>query len=186
MPRSALSAHVQAMPYLEQASGYLLFDQNELPFTTATGTGTTQNDMASQQHIKVFLCPSDPQQGGTDGEEPFGWNSYHVNSGTWGGVENRWDGPFGADFQTSTGDTPETTTVEPLSPVALVAITDGTSNTAMLSEVPNGLGSSSGPPTQFDCLAGGSTSAGSLASAQAEFMALTYQTGSLIEWSPPG
>src|SRR5271166_305566 len=76
---SYLSALVQAMPYLEQSSGYGLFDQDEAPFTTPDGTGTTQNDIASKQHIKEFLCPSDPQQGGTDSAEPFGWTNYHVN-----------------------------------------------------------------------------------------------------------
>src|SRR5271155_4478454 len=55
----ALSAHVQAMPYLEQAAGLALFAFDERPFTTATGTGTTQNDTASKQKISTFVCPSD-------------------------------------------------------------------------------------------------------------------------------
>jgi len=184
-----LSTIVQVMPYFEQAIGYGQFDFNENPFTTATGTGTTQNDTASKQQIKTLLCPSDPQQGGNDSDEPFGWCSYHVNCGTWAGVENRWDGPFGQNFLPSQGPqiTTQSANIAALPPVTLVEITDGTSNTAMLSEVPNGTGNNASPnPLQFDCLAGGSTSAGSLVSAQAEFMAMNYTSGSLIAWEGTG
>ncbi len=190
----ALSALVAAMPYLEQASGFALFNPEELPFTTANGTGTTQNDIASKQHIKSFLCPSDPQQGGNDSALPFGWCNYHVNCGTWAGVippgatQARWDGPFGAPFSPSdqNADTSEAVNITPLPPVALVQITDGTSNTAMLAEVPNGLGNSTGPATKFDCLSGGGTG-GTLLSAQASYSPpnLTFSSGSLInDWTP--
>lgn len=172
-----LSAHVQAMPFLEQANAYMLFDQTQGPFAE-------DNIPASSQKIKLFLCPSDPQQNGVD-DTLYGWNSYHVNSGTWAGVEMRWDGPFGADYQTSAGVEAETTDVIPLNPVSLDEITDGTSSTAMLSEVPNGADDPNAPKTKFDCLSGGGTSASSLAAAQAEYSALNWKTASFIPGYSP-
>jgi prepilin-type N-terminal cleavage/methylation domain-containing protein/prepilin-type processing-associated H-X9-DG protein len=185
----SLSAIVALMPYMEEANGFAMFDPNALPFKSTNGTGTTQNDIASKQSIKSFLCPSDPQQGGNDAGLPMGWCSYHVNCGTWVGVippgasTACWDGPFGLPYSPSdqNADTMESENITPLPPVALVQITDGTSNTAMLAEVPNGLGGSTAPPTKFDCLSGGSSSAGNLPSAQAEFTGLSYTSGGIIQ-----
>jgi len=166
-----LSAHVQAMPFLEESNAYQLFDLTQGPFAP-------DNVPASSQKIKLFLCPSEPQQNGVE-DTLYGWNNYHVNSGTWAGVELRWDGPFGCNYSDEVGVSATTNVaVAALHPVALTSITDGTSNTAMLAEVPNGLDSSAAP-TKFDCMEGGSMSAASLAAAQAEYSALNWKTANI-------
>jgi prepilin-type N-terminal cleavage/methylation domain-containing protein/prepilin-type processing-associated H-X9-DG protein len=182
--KSPLSAIVQAMPYLEQTAAYSQFDQTQFPFGTNIDGSASDNGAASSQKIGLFLCPSDPQQNDT---AQYGYNNYHVNCGAWAGVDSRWDGPFGADYQTSAGDTPETTNVAPMSPISLAEITDGTSSTAMAAEVPNGLGNSSGAATKFDCLAGSSapTSAANLTQAYSDFSSMSWQSGSLISGYSP-
>ena len=148
---------------------YSLFTFTQGPF----------EDPASEQKIKLFLCPSEPQQTGVINTS-MGWNSYHVNSGTWPGVDRRWDGPFGCDYSDTVGVSATTNVaVTPLNPVQFVQITDGLSNTAMLSEVPNGLDSPNPPPSKFDCFDSGTTSATSLAAAQAEYSSFNWQTSSI-------
>jgi prepilin-type N-terminal cleavage/methylation domain-containing protein/prepilin-type processing-associated H-X9-DG protein len=175
-----LSAHVQALPYLEQANTLKLFDLTVGPYD--------QDSLAlMSQKIKLFVCPSDPQQEGLYDTE-WGWNSYHVNCGTWAGVELRWDGPFGCDYSDTVGNSATSIAVDPLSPVRLENITDGTSRTAMLAEVPNGVDDwGATPPTKFDCLEGGITSAPGptaaqqLTAAQQYYGNLNWQSGSLMQ-----
>ena len=170
-----LSAHVQALPYLEQANTLKLFDLTIGPYD--------QNSLAlMSQKIKLFVCPSDPQQEGVYDTE-WGWNSYHVNCGTWAGVELRWDGPFGCDYSDEVGNSATTNVaVQPMPPVRLEDITDGTSRTAMLAEVPNGVDDwGASPPTKFDCLEGGTSSASTLEIAQEVYSGLDWHSGSLMD-----
>ena len=165
---SYLSAHVQALPYLEQGSAYLLFNLNDGPFVSDNGP-------ASSQKLPVFLCPSDPQDGSTT---PFGFTNYHVNSGTWGGVTLTWDGPFGADYQTDSAVTGEHTGIAPLDPVQFKHISDGTSNTAMVAEVVNGIFDSGPPNSKFDCYEADGLTSSSLVAARSQLMALNWKTSS--------
>ena len=104
-------------PFLEQANAYQLFNLTVGPFDAA-------NDAASRQKIKFFSCPSDPHPGFSAAGATYGWTNYHVNSGTWGGVVNRWDCPFAANYQTTAGVTAQVTNIPPQRPVVLMEITD--------------------------------------------------------------
>jgi prepilin-type N-terminal cleavage/methylation domain-containing protein/prepilin-type processing-associated H-X9-DG protein len=164
-----LSVPVQILPYVEQNSAYTLFNLTQGPYAAA-------NIPASSQKIKLFICPSDPQDGTVPTAEGYGWNSYHANSGTWGAVTNTWDGVFGANYQTSVGVTSETTNIKPLAPIQLTDITDGTSNTAAMAEVANGLYDQTRARVKYDCFTASVSGQSQLASARAAFQALDWTT----------
>jgi prepilin-type N-terminal cleavage/methylation domain-containing protein/prepilin-type processing-associated H-X9-DG protein len=172
-----LSAHVQAMPYAEQANTYQLFDLTKGPFDAA-------NNTASSQKVPIFYCPTDPVPGAF---MAYGWTNYHVNSGSWGGISDRWDGPFAANYQTTVGVSAASTGIAPLAPVLLTRITDGTSNTAMVAEVVNGAGDDSAyARSKYDCFEYGSVSGTSNAQIRSLLMAANWQTaGYAGGWSPP-
>ncbi len=118
------STHAYLLPFIEQDNVYKLISFN-LPYdhvANATARATT---------IKTFLCPSDPVPA-----VPAGWaaNNYRVNQGS--GIL------FGLPPSSTTD--PNYGFPAPNGPfflnskVMLTAITDGTSNTAALSEHPLG------------------------------------------------
>jgi prepilin-type processing-associated H-X9-DG protein len=74
-----------------------------------------------------MLCPSESQRG-VPGD--MGWTNYHANAGGWAHLAG-WDGVFGA-VVVEEG-------IPPLPPLRLAKILDGTSKTAALGEVVNGL-----------------------------------------------
>ncbi len=120
-------------PFLEQTAIYNQMDltlptyESTLPFNI-----TAPNRFAVQQTVKLFLCPSDKMQpvtvGPTYGVPVLGPTNYAVcnGSGTNGGSPWDADGVFIAQRPTHVAD-----------------ITDGTSNTAMLSESTLGAGTES-------------------------------------------
>ncbi len=113
------SAHVYILPYIEQ--GNVCNTMNMMvPYTDPS------NAAAAATRVKIFECPSDP---GT-GSVPAGWapTNYRVNQGAgllWGlptstGSNAGFPAPNGPFFLDSA--------------TRITAITDGTSNTAMVSE----------------------------------------------------
>jgi prepilin-type N-terminal cleavage/methylation domain-containing protein/prepilin-type processing-associated H-X9-DG protein len=114
------SVETQILPYIEEEGLRSLFDFNE--------------DVYSERNLRALnsvpaamtVCPSQPQ-------EAFSTNglmSYLSNTGSWSRLKG-WDGIFGA-VSTQAG-------IEPLPPIRLAKIIDGTSKTAAISEVNNGL-----------------------------------------------
>jgi len=116
----SLSVHAQLLPHLEQDGIFKLID-----FTQAWNTAANANARASV--VKTFLCPSD-----SFNAIPAGWagNNYRVNQGS--GL--LWGLP-----PTTAGD-PNAGMPAPNGPfflnskMRLTDLTDGTSNTAALSE----------------------------------------------------
>ena len=118
------SAQSQLLPYLEQAATYNLIDFSVAPFHPFVNAGT--NDPAVQQSggltatngraavvsVLVFLCPSDLDHLQT----PWGHNNYRAcNGSSWSGRMG--NGMFGQ-----------------VSSVQFDDVSDGLSNTAMVSE----------------------------------------------------
>jgi prepilin-type N-terminal cleavage/methylation domain-containing protein/prepilin-type processing-associated H-X9-DG protein len=115
------STHAYILPYIEQDNVYRLIN-----FKVDYDDPANATAMATK--IKTFICPTDPNQ-----SFPANWapNNYRVNQGSsilWGnnpGTSHPGiSAPNGPFHQNST--------------VTLPGITDGTSNTAMVSEHPTG------------------------------------------------
>src|SRR5262249_12666766 len=137
---------------------------------------TPQNQMAAAQKPKIYLCPSDPQQGLST---PFGFTNYHANSGTWLYSAAGWDGLFGTEVAYSG---------IPAQPaVRLTDIVDGTSNTMAFAEVCNGP-YDAGPTRdkRRDCFEFGSPPSTNPVTAQTAFLAKDWRTAPFAGgWSPP-
>ncbi len=117
---------------------------------------------------KVFLCPSEPEQGAST---TVGYSSYKYSSGSWAQL-NGWDGVFGMR-QVSNGS-PSALATE----LNIGAIIDGTSNTAFAAEAANY--PSSGPNKKHgDCFEAGTITATTLIDARAQFLAKDWSTSSL-------
>jgi len=126
------------LPYMEQSSIYQSFDITQ-------GVYAAVNTAAIAQKPKIYLCPSDLQQGLST---PFGFTNYHANSGSWRVSAGGWDGVFGT--QIAYGGQPATPNV------SVVSIADGTSNTTLFAEVCNGPYDGSTPKHPLrDCFDGG-------------------------------
>ncbi|MCU0704157.1 MAG: DUF1559 domain-containing protein [Fimbriiglobus sp.] len=116
------SAHAYILPYMEQDNVF-----RQINFTVAYNNAANAGPMAVR--IKSFVCPSDPNQ-----SFPTAWapTNYRVNQGSWilWGLPTATPpnaglpGPNGPFFLSST--------------TRLTDITDGTSNTAMVSEACTG------------------------------------------------
>lgn len=120
------SAIVHLLPYLEQSAAYSRFDFNH-PVMTAP-----ENLQARTQEVATFLCPADPspaQQTEPAGGQPrpLGRSSYHGNLGShawWRNNDPKTAGMF------HYAKDPE--------PVRVGDVADGTSHTALYSEVRRG------------------------------------------------
>jgi prepilin-type N-terminal cleavage/methylation domain-containing protein/prepilin-type processing-associated H-X9-DG protein len=116
------SAHAYLLPYMEQDNVYRL-----ITFTVQYNDAANATPMATR--VKSFVCPSDPNQ-----SFPAAWapTNYRVNQGsnllfgnpTTTGSNAGFPGPNGPFYLASS--------------TRLTDITDGTSNTAMMSEAPTG------------------------------------------------
>jgi prepilin-type N-terminal cleavage/methylation domain-containing protein/prepilin-type processing-associated H-X9-DG protein len=122
---------VYILPYIEQD---LLYQQDN--FTQASGAsdgsgGPDASDLVARHRIKTYACPSDPYP---HLESEFGWTNYHSNYGTIVyGSPSMWDGVFGPGIAVGLGG--GAGTPQPLHPVSLTDITDGSSNTGLFAEV---------------------------------------------------
>jgi prepilin-type N-terminal cleavage/methylation domain-containing protein/prepilin-type processing-associated H-X9-DG protein len=160
------SPQTMILPYLEQGNTYLLFDITLGPYDTAS------NQRAIAQKPKIYLCPSDVQQGR---DTPFGFTSYHANSGTWRITAGGWDGVFGTAIEY--GGIP----AQPA--VRITEITDGTSNTALFAEVINGPYNATDPHHPLrDCFDFGNLSARDPVAARNALLAANWRTAS-IPWT---
>lgn len=138
------SVLVVILPYVEQGNKYALWDLNydansDTPIDGRGGAGiplkANANLAARLQDVPFFLCPSDPSTAVNSGQ---GRTNYAGSTGAtadWRGgaflasKNTQYDGIFCAP------NPPAGTLLRGLS---LMAITDGTSNTAMFSEIKRG------------------------------------------------
>jgi prepilin-type N-terminal cleavage/methylation domain-containing protein/prepilin-type processing-associated H-X9-DG protein len=118
------------LPYMEQANLYNLFDLN------ADTNLSASNFLARTQEVKSYLCPSDPQDGKRDqpgfippglSQGQSGRSNYLGNIGTTADTRSSEINRVGIfNFKLSNGQV--------TSRVRITDVTDGTSNTCMLSE----------------------------------------------------
>jgi prepilin-type N-terminal cleavage/methylation domain-containing protein len=125
IPTPALgSTLVILLPYFEQANKYNQFD-----FTQDFNSGAN-NAAAREQDLPILLCPSDPSNGferdGANGPTK-GRSNYFANLGAHAWWRNNDPATAGLFFYSN-----------PVAPVRLTDIQDGTSNTAMYSEIKRG------------------------------------------------
>jgi prepilin-type N-terminal cleavage/methylation domain-containing protein/prepilin-type processing-associated H-X9-DG protein len=122
------SPQAQLLPYAEGSGLQDLLDLTQGPLTTRN------RDATKNIKISMYLCPTDPQQGdailGTGPTNYPGFTSYRGNAGSWVRLGG-WDGVYGPPDRRVGKD--------PLPPVKLAQIADGTSNTAAFAEGVNGL-----------------------------------------------
>ena len=123
---SGASAIVQLLPYLEQSNLYNLFD------LTVSVQSAKNDPRATYQNVKWFLCPSDGSTGQVLG---YGRCNYVANLGANAWMMNT-DPTTGGVFYYD-------------SHLQVTDITDGTSNTAMFSEVKRGFYPTANPPVDL-------------------------------------
>jgi prepilin-type N-terminal cleavage/methylation domain-containing protein/prepilin-type processing-associated H-X9-DG protein len=123
------SPQAQLLPYAEAANLQKLLDYKNGPLHEANNA---DSNLGRTRGIKVamFLCPTDPQQGDGLLNSYPGFTSYRANAGSWVRLAG-WDGAFGPPYTVAGKD--------PLPPVKLSQLIDGTSNTSAFAEGTNGL-----------------------------------------------
>jgi prepilin-type N-terminal cleavage/methylation domain-containing protein/prepilin-type processing-associated H-X9-DG protein len=115
------------LAYVEQANKF-----NQFTFTSDVNAAAV-NGPARRQDVPIFLCPSDPSQATfTDGGAPVGRINYFGNIGAVADSRLPADSRGGLFYVLSNvaGETPKG--------LSILAVTDGTSNTAMFAEVLKG------------------------------------------------
>ncbi|HEY1379639.1 MAG TPA: DUF1559 domain-containing protein [Gemmataceae bacterium] len=123
------------LPYVEQANKY-----NQFNFSYDVN-GNAINEAARQQDVSIYLCPADPSDGYWNqgvGTQPYGRTNYFANIGRQNNPtvqDPKTSGVFFVEFSSTQwnqlGNKPRS--------VKIQDITDGTSNTAMFSEIKRGL-----------------------------------------------
>jgi prepilin-type N-terminal cleavage/methylation domain-containing protein len=142
------SVQTQILSYFEEENVRKLFQFTFDPaFPDRAYVYSTVNMTAANSLPNLMLCPSESQRGAPgDG----GWTNYHANAGSWAHLKG-WDGVFGAIVNEEG--------IKPLPPLRLAKIVDGTSSTAALAEVVNGLApaiaAARGGDPLADCFEGG-------------------------------
>jgi prepilin-type N-terminal cleavage/methylation domain-containing protein/prepilin-type processing-associated H-X9-DG protein len=128
------SVQTMVLSFFEEENVRTLFNFDEEVLST-------RNFAAANSLPNLMLCPTERQRGQPgDG----GWTNYHANSGSWAQLKG-WDGVFGA-IVVEDG-------IPALPGLRLAKIVDGTSNTAFLAEVVNGLAPDIAPATGGDPVA---------------------------------
>jgi prepilin-type processing-associated H-X9-DG protein len=164
------SVQTMLLGYVEEEALRVMFNFNEEVLSP-------ENWVAANAGPALTLCPSESQLG-----EPGdgGWSNYHANSGSWAQLKG-WDGVFGAVVDEEG--------IRALPPLRLAKIIDGTSKTAAIAEVVNGLSAEPAPATGGDPLAdcfdfGGSPvpvggGSASLATIRNAFLNRDYRTATI-------
>jgi prepilin-type N-terminal cleavage/methylation domain-containing protein/prepilin-type processing-associated H-X9-DG protein len=126
------SVQVQILSYFEEENVRRLFNLTYDPANSDTYNAHVygaQNLAAAESLPNLMLCPTESHRGiPGDG----GWSNYHANAGSWAQLKG-WDGVFGALVDVDS--------IKALPALQLRRIADGTSKTAALAEVVNGLAS---------------------------------------------
>ncbi|MDB5310556.1 MAG: prepilin-type cleavage/methylation protein [Gemmataceae bacterium] len=126
------STQAYILPYVEQGNLQNLIDFKQPLLLDTYATFNPANQAAAKTVVPLLLCPSDGQNpiftGYNKGSTVWAGTNYVVNFGS--GLGTLYDGSFPTDGVFYLG-----------SAVRLTDITDGTSNTAMVSETLLGLGS---------------------------------------------
>ena len=122
LPR-AWSQHTRLLPYLEEANAFGIVDFEQ----------AIANNDARLFHLNAFLCPSDTSEGlenspNEDGQSGWGRNNYRGNAGNDVGLLNG-IGPPATHREQNNGVFLSNKTVR------MAEITDGTSKTALFSEM---------------------------------------------------
>lgn len=164
-----MSVQAQLLPYFEEENLRKLFD-----FKKPLYGNENFNAMFGAQPA-IFLCPSDDRSGRA---VETGWTSYHANSGSWARLRG-WDGLFGPKIREAEKD--------PLPPLELGQIVDGTSHTAAFAEVVTGFYPDVAPGTGTgdalaDCFEFGAAPTGDFAAVRNAFLAKDWKTAT-IPWS---
>jgi prepilin-type N-terminal cleavage/methylation domain-containing protein len=115
------STHVYILPYIEQANVCNTMNMM-MPYNDPS------NAFAAASRIKIFICPSDPDTSSVPAQ--FAPTNYRVNQGSW----ILWGLPPSSTSDPNYGSPPPNGPFFFNSTVKLTDITDGTSNTAMVSE----------------------------------------------------
>jgi prepilin-type N-terminal cleavage/methylation domain-containing protein/prepilin-type processing-associated H-X9-DG protein len=174
------SPNFQLLPFIEEDNLYKIVDLTKGPYDP----GAPNNQKAIAQQPRLFLCPSDKQQGGitTALGTSFGWTNYHGNAGSWVSLR-AWDGIFGTTDDVTFTGVPVTRAKLPAQRIA--DIKDGTSNTAAFAEVCNGPGVSGQPAdNRTDCFdLTGSFHPSTLTEAQSILLAKDWRTASLVPFT---
>jgi prepilin-type N-terminal cleavage/methylation domain-containing protein len=178
------SPMAQVLPYVEQAAMYQQFDLTKDPYHAPNST-------YAQQRPSIIICPSEYYQNPPTSVHPSGWSNYHGNCGSWVRLNHAWDGVFGAASNQISATGTVMDSVPPLKPIRLADIKDGTSNTAMYSEVCNGPQPDAETHRKIDCYVAGAYTPGTnpatrTAAARAFFMGKNWQTSSIPAWSETG
>ena len=139
-PKLATSlASVQALllPYVEQASKFSQFNldydvnsDSAINSSVTPATLTSANEAARGQDVPFYLCPSDPstQVYTTTNSVVAGRISYHASSGATAYIRNAIAGGVFTNPYNGTGSSE-------MKGNSVTSVTDGTSNTALFSEV---------------------------------------------------
>jgi len=159
------SAHAYLLPVMEQNNVFSQMDQKLVHGGSAAASAT--HEAASTVRPKVFQCPSEFN---TYKLQVYGFTNYHTNWGSWVvAPTRRWDGVFGPNFGAASAP--------PLPGVRLAEISDGTSNTAAIAEVCNGLAPSGVKlDKRTDCFELTSAPSTTHATARAAILAMNWQT----------
>jgi prepilin-type N-terminal cleavage/methylation domain-containing protein/prepilin-type processing-associated H-X9-DG protein len=124
LARSGATAIVQLLPYVEQSAAYSKFD------LTRNVQSDVNDPRATEQQVGLFLCPSDPSDAQIFGSNGYGRNNYMASFGAWADPGH-----------SNSGDDPNPKLSGPFwwnSKCQLTGIPDGTSTTALFSEVKRG------------------------------------------------
>jgi prepilin-type N-terminal cleavage/methylation domain-containing protein/prepilin-type processing-associated H-X9-DG protein len=155
---SGASTQALMLPYFEQGSKYNQFDMNynvnsDAPLHAGIPAKANANAKARSGDVPVFLCPSDPSGAFTFTDA--GRLNYMACIG---GTNQRGGTPLDGIFAIPSA--PAGTAMKGYS---VLAITDGTSNTAMFGEVMRGTYPSTTPAATFDyttCMIGSAAYSG--------------------------
>jgi prepilin-type N-terminal cleavage/methylation domain-containing protein/prepilin-type processing-associated H-X9-DG protein len=179
-PGNYFSVQTQILAYFEEENVQNLFDFKQYVYAEPPEY-TAPNWTAANALPELRLCPTERQLG-VPGDG--GWTNYHANSGSWAHLKG-WDGVFGT--------VNDVEGIKALPPLRLSKIIDGTSHTAALAEVVNGLrpegavGPGAGDPLA-DCFEVGSNpfpnggGTQPLAKIRSYFMNRDWKTAS-VPWS---